>query len=109
MKVELGPYPSINDLEKERVIKIEIEKFDTWNLDHTLALIILPCLQQFRKQDIGFPGELTMKKWNNILDRMIEAFDIIANEDGNYGVESNVNKIERGLKLFAKYYMHLWD
>lgn len=46
----------INNLRCERKIKIKIHKYDSWNLDSTLAPIILPLLKQLRatKHGSGF-------------------------------------------------------
>ena len=46
----------INDLRPERKIKIKIHKYDSWNLDGTLAPIVLPLLKQLRatKHGSGF-------------------------------------------------------
>ncbi len=35
--------------------KIRIEDFDTWSMDHTLALIILPMLKQLKETKQGAP------------------------------------------------------
>ena len=43
----------INDLRPERKIKIKIHEYDTWNLDGTLAPIILPLLKQLRAKKRG--------------------------------------------------------
>lgn len=40
---------------KKRKIKIKIDKYDTWSMDHTLALIILPMLIQLRDTKHGSP------------------------------------------------------
>ena len=51
MKVKIGPY-----VEKgERKIDIKIDRYDTWNMDNTLALIILPMLKQLKKEKHGSP------------------------------------------------------
>lgn len=92
----------------DRRINIEIEKFDTWNLDHTLSLIILPALIQlkatkkgvphnfaevggenyhgqesfdFYKEDIDQLFNQKIKEWDEILDKMIWSFQQIALED----------------------------
>jgi len=52
MKVEIGPYPDSPD-DEERVINVHIDKYDTWNMDSTLALIILPMLKQLRDTKHG--------------------------------------------------------
>lgn len=49
MKVNIGPY------EDNRKIEIEYHPYDTWNLDDTLARIILPGLIQLKETNHGFP------------------------------------------------------
>lgn len=73
-----------------RVRYIKIDKYDTWNMDSTLAKIILPMLKQLRAEKNGYPSGLSEKKWNRILDEMIWAFEqIIADDcgDGQYWIE----------------------
>jgi hypothetical protein len=43
------------DKHKKRKIKIHIDKYDTWSMDHTLANIILPMLKQLRDTKHGSP------------------------------------------------------
>ena len=50
MHVNIGPY------DEERVIDIKIDNYDTWNADHTLALIIYPLLQKMADDKPGAPG-----------------------------------------------------
>jgi hypothetical protein len=40
---------------KNRKVKIRIDKYDTWNMDHTLALIVLPMLIQLKATKHGSP------------------------------------------------------
>ena len=90
---------------------IEIEHFDTWSMDFTLAPIILPMLVQLKETKHGAPnvdnedvpinlrakekdvlkykelGETDpdfFKRWDYILDEMIYAFDCKANKDEVY-------------------------
>lgn len=53
MKVHLGPFPKNSN--KERKIKIQIDRWDTWSTDHTLSLIIHPLLVQLQKTKHGSP------------------------------------------------------
>jgi len=39
---------------RDRKIKIRIDKYDTWSMDHTLALIVHPMLVQLRDTNHGF-------------------------------------------------------
>lgn len=43
------------DSKKNRKTKIRIDKYDTWNMDHTLALIVLPMLKQLKATKHGSP------------------------------------------------------
>jgi len=52
MKVEIGPFP---DDDSERVINIRVDDYDTWNMDDTLAHIILPMLKQLKEKKHGSP------------------------------------------------------
>lgn len=104
MKVSIGPYVDCNSQERE--ISIHIDKWDTWSMDHTLALIILPMLKQLRETKHGAPwtddGDVPeelrstsappkqneydtddnhFKRWDWILDEMIWAFEQIAADD----------------------------
>lgn len=53
MKVEIGPYVDGDD--EDREIDIIIDDYDTWSMDHTLALIALPMLKQLKKTKHGAP------------------------------------------------------
>jgi hypothetical protein len=110
MKVKIGKYLKGDG---QRKISVEIEKFDTYSLDHTLALIILPALLQIKELKQGIPNEFAnssgeyydgqlsfdfdddaenqqfqqgIKQWDEILDKMIWSFQQIAfdNYDSKY-------------------------
>ena len=50
MKVFVGPYP---DGDEERKVEIEVHPYDSWNADHTLALIALPLIKQLKETKHG--------------------------------------------------------
>lgn len=84
---------------------------ETWNLDYSLANLILPRLKRFRKLHCGYPGQLeTDGEWNTIIDQMIYSFEYLASEKA-WGIasEEEAVEIQKGLDLFAKYYRNLWD
>ena len=88
------------DKKRKRTIKVRIDKWDTWSMDHTLAYIILPMLKQLKASKHGGPyvdpkdvpdhlkpKKLTKKeksngsvdsthheRWNWVMDEMIFAF-----------------------------------
>lgn len=80
MKVTLGNYRKNGS---GRTEKIQIDKWDSWSADHTLALIAAPLLKQLRDTTHGYPGEkgMTMAKWKKILDKMIWSFEQITDDD----------------------------
>src|SRR5210317_2276093 len=52
MKVTIGPYKEDDSPRKE---SIHLHDYDTWNMDHTLALIALPMLKQLKETKHGIP------------------------------------------------------
>lgn len=92
---------------------------DTWSLDVTLSRWIVPRLKRFKEVKMGIPGfdhidhennfDEAEKYWDECLDKMIEAFEIIAYDEGDWVYsEVNRNKIDEGLDLFRKYFLNLW-
>ena len=80
---------------KQRKIKIRIDRYDTWSMDDTLALIILPMLKQIKDSKHGAPyvdpddcpkdlrpkeqdeygtDDTHFARWEYVLDEMIYAF-----------------------------------
>lgn len=53
MKIKIGKYPKKSD--KNRKVKIRIDPQDTWALNETLAIIIVPLLKQLRESKHGAP------------------------------------------------------
>lgn len=104
MKITMGKF-----LKKgERKINIQIDPYDTWNLDHTMAMIIYPALLQLKVVKHGVPSEfaevggedwhnqlsfdfytetvnesfeLSSKKWDDILDKIIWSFQQLSVEN----------------------------
>lgn len=111
-KKELNRLKKSNQKLKKQLYKKGFDNSECWNLDITIAKFILPRLKNFQKITIGYPSKLkNEKKWNKILNKMIISFELILNDDENvkkYKIE-NRKKIQKGLKLFAKYFTELWD
>lgn len=121
MKVNIGKYKKNGN---PRTIKIEIDNWDMWNLDHTLALIIHPALVKFRKglDTCGsHPSEITFEEWEEVIDKMIFSFYTISNDwffedkffrEGKFydkEYDEYQEKIQEGLNLFGKWFRALWD
>jgi hypothetical protein len=107
--VKLANIPYINEFsqwvhdKRKRKVKVKIHDYDTWNMDHTLALIIVPMLKQLVKDKHGsqkvdnedVPEHLRSVasadgaevddfyhlRWYWVLHEMIWAFENIIEED----------------------------
>lgn len=163
----------LNKFRGDRTIKVRIDKYDTWCMDHTLAHIILPMLKQLKETKHGSPivddedlpphmrhsdpktsedgwdlGDNWIHyKWEWILNEMIFSFESLLDDswenkfyhgtptyvsellytddcDNKFSTVNQVNpdywvdyegikqyndRINNGLRLFGKYYQHLWD
>jgi len=115
---------------KERKIKVRIDRYDTWSMDHTLAPIILPMLKQLKDtkhgspwvDDEDVPEELRSTsappkendwdiddnhhaRWDWVISEMIWAFEQKARDGGweedYYEYEEDENEF-LGLKLVWK-------
>ncbi len=100
------------DDKKERKIKVKVDKYDIWSAEHTLALVILPVLKEFRKAEkYGVPCGLDiayiplddaeedkqMLIWNELLDKMIWSFEQIINDDDDFWIQKpNFDDCETG-------------
>lgn len=69
---------------REQKVNVRIDPWDTWNMDNTLAHIILPMLIQFKSTEQGTPpvDEEDLpehlredEQWDWIIDEMIFAFE----------------------------------
>lgn len=103
MKVHIGDYP---DRDEKRIIDIQIDPWDSWNADNTIALIALPILKQLQKTKHGAPytadedvpeairstsakpkenewdtDEFHFDRWEFILSEIIFAFEQICKGD----------------------------
>jgi hypothetical protein len=85
---------------------------ETWSLDVVISKFILPRLKRFKEVNNGYPGHLTPEGWNEIIDKMIFAFEFNITMDewssNKEGFDAEVAKYEEGMQLFAKYFRDLW-
>ena len=85
----------IHKIRRNRLMKITIHKYDTWNMDTTLSFIITPMLEQLRNNKHGYVlvdnkdvpkslrsaagrddnEALSIQRWNWVMDEMIFTFD----------------------------------
>ena len=83
---------------------------EVWNTDNTIAQLIVPRLQAFKALDKhGVPPDFSeMREWNNAIQKMIDAFELMKYVSGvNTKEEERI--VEEGFDLFRKYFRSLWD
>jgi len=114
-------------------VEVNIDPWDTWSLDVTLAHVICPALESFKDRSIGIknidnedlPEDLQVAPdeygatmngpgWDWILDEMIFAFDY-KRKGEEFEVAENkeakaeiYKRVSNGFRLFGKYYSYLW-
>ena len=133
----------MNNRQRKKWLKqqgLYVNPKETWSLNITFAKYIIPRLKKFKKLNNGYPGDEEMntpEKWDEALDKMIQAFEYVINLD-EYWIDDprydytdimfgdnkelyesvienkrmedirRLSAINEGLQLFAKYYMNLW-
>ena len=90
-----------------------------FSLDFSLAVYIYGRLRYFQDNCLyGHPSYMTEEQWKDILSKMIKAFKLYcAHEDRNTIISEQERKarsknrqkqINYGMRLFIKYFSHLW-
>ena len=115
-----------------KTIAKTIDVEELYDLDITIAKFILPRLIAFKQHSEGLPRvNMSREEWDEILDKMIYAFERIAcqteedtpeykayikavwnNEedlaDLKRAAKASLKPISEGLSLYHKYYRNLW-
>lgn len=74
---------------------------DLYSYDYYLAKKLAHDLKLFKKYSCSYPAELTDKKWDDILDEIIDGFV-------NYEDDKYTEKTDKAIKLLSKWFSHLW-
>src|SRR5579864_412113 len=81
---------------------------ETWCLHMTIAKFALPRLKRFKEVGCEYPMDLTSEKWDKILDDIIYAMEISADDHKWYLDTTDDKRVNRGCKLFGQYFFNLW-
>ena len=87
---------------------------DAWSLFSHLDHIIVDVVGGMADSPYSVPGNLTKEEWGSILHRIADGFQahiMLDEECPDYGSERErwlQTKFKVGMKLFAKWYGHLW-
>ena len=92
---------------------------DLWCMDSYWAEVTLAMLQRFREHHGAYPGFITPEEWNGLLDEMIEGFEVarriiesdydLTTKDWIKQERADRKLFEKKMRIFAKYFFHLWD
>ena len=118
-----------------RKFKYSIQRFkkgycdeDVWEPYIFISRTIVNILKDFKKIQVGYPANLKIEdEWKQILDEIIEGFEIILSKDSppltlneeewkklpddlkdNQELE-DIRKINRAWELLREYFFDLWD
>lgn len=82
---------------------------EVWGTYHTLSQLIVPRLLAFKALDKhgDCPEFKDMREWNNAIQKMIDAFELMKYATTYSEVEEHT--IVQGLALFSKYFRYLRD
>jgi hypothetical protein len=93
------------DSKKKRKVKVRIDPYDTWSMDHTLAIIIHPMLVQLKETnhgyfnpdpedapsigkgeetDYGHSDSLAQERYNWVMDELIWTFEQLLDDDKEF-------------------------
>ena len=106
-----------NDPDKlERYLKQrETQGFDdteTWHLDKTLALFLIPRLKRFIQVNNGFPNEETYESYIEKLRFIVKAFEeyyLQENVDTSLEIEKErLKNAQQAVELLSKLWFCLW-
>ena len=87
-------------------IKRGFDHSELWSLDYTIASFIYPRLKEFIKHDHGTRSNFKDKiEQDKIYKKILLAFKLIKINCCN---SKKQKKIDKGLKLFSKYFRSLW-
>ena len=85
---------------------------DIWSLDYYLSGWMPSALKRLENNKIGHPCGMTMKGWQTRLQIMREGFEA-AREINDFSSLEHYMQLKRivdkGLVMFAKHYLSLWD
>lgn len=109
---------------EEKRVKVTIDDYDTWSMDHTLSYIILPMLKQLKENKHGAPfvefedrpshlipikkpdqpydvDEFHFEAWDWVMDEMIFAFDSKVGENKDWEDQFYLDVFDRdGYKVY---------
>jgi len=108
---------SYKDWTPERIARFDMQlatrgwdDTDLWSLDLTIAQFVLPRLKAFKPFTNSFPASITNEEWKVIIQKMIDAFEIMVDGDRWPALnDEDAATVQEGCELFGKWFTHLWS
>lgn len=95
-------------------VKTKTRKAFWYSLDSAIASFAIPLLKKFIKKRIGYPEGLSDDEWDNILKKILYSLECA--KDNYFDKKKNrflndleMDKVQEGFNLMAKYFVNLWD
>ena len=86
--------------------------YDLWSFDSYLSRMLPAAFDEMRRISHGHPGGLTPEEWDGVLEELAQGFreyhELYIGSFKKIGMEDN-EKWERTIRLFGRWYGHLWD
>ena len=85
---------------------------ETWHLDKTVALFLLPRLKRYIQVNNGFPGGMTEELYNEILNYIVKSFEEYY-QDENVEVSLELEKerlsnAKKAVAILGEIWFDLW-
>jgi len=106
------PDPERQAIYRQQRMERGFDDSELWSLDMTIAQFILPRLKRFKEVSEMrqcHPGSMSYEEWQDIMDKMIAAFERLAKGVFFYNEDDEDMDVNTGLKLFAEHYLGLWN
>lgn len=82
---------------------------DVWGLDEYLSRVISETTGHLAKNTSSYPGGMTFSNWKKILRQISKDIQIKDHYKTEKEQSQSYAKQQEALKLFVKYFCHLWD
>lgn len=85
---------------------------ELWSLRDTIGNFIIPRLKAFRGDGSKgcYPARFESREvWDKKLDKIILSFELLVRKSGMFDLsDKEYKKYKKGMKLYHKYFLHLW-
>jgi hypothetical protein len=103
------------ELERHKKQRFEngFDDTETWHLDRTFALFMIPRLKRFLEVNNGIPNGETEESYNSKIKLIIEAFEDFYATNKYYKAEMSereelMNRAKQALEYLSKLWFELW-